>query len=140
MRNQIRVGRLNRTADLLKTVKPKRFNMNFWATGTEGKVHLSCGAAACALGWEASQPRARRAGLRLVFWEQRNYLVACCTDQDGKDLFEYKAAAHYYGITQYEAMHIFDPDTYNCKGADVKKSAVIKRLCSLAKHYKDNPV
>ena len=61
------------------------------------------------------------------------------TDNKGVTFITFDAAAKYYGITLDEVCDIFNNHSYE-NPATVRKSQVIKRLRSLAKHYKDNPV
>jgi len=60
--------RLLLLAEFLRTKVPEdRFKMHYWvAPGWKGSQTLSCGTSACALGWAATVPALRRAGLRLV--------------------------------------------------------------------------
>ena len=63
--------RLLNLAAFLENLPKERFYFGTWA-GTEEKpfggdgVHLSCGTTACALGWCATLPWARAAGMRLL--------------------------------------------------------------------------
>ena len=63
------IERLTKLAELLDTVPPDRFNMDYWGLtprgGPEELNIVECGTSACALGWACSIPEFRAAGLRL---------------------------------------------------------------------------
>lgn len=63
------IERLTKLAELLDTVPPDRFNMDYWGLAPHGDLEdlniAECGTAACALGWACSIPEFRAAGLRL---------------------------------------------------------------------------
>lgn len=59
--------RLLKLADFLDTVPRKKFDLTHWVGQSYvGKLSLSCGTTACALGWATTIPAFRKLGLRMV--------------------------------------------------------------------------
>jgi hypothetical protein len=69
--------RLLLLADFLEKLPRKRFYYGSWVgEDWKGKQDLSCGTTACALGWAATLPSLRRAGLELRMSKHQNGYVA----------------------------------------------------------------
>ncbi len=92
------VDRLLLLADFLETVPPERFDMARW-TGVDwaGKSDLSCGTAACAMGWATTIPQFRKLGLKLNKFGVPEF----------KSYFGYGAATRLFDIDFYETTYLF---------------------------------
>jgi len=67
MKQRINIDRLLKLAGFLDELPHKNFTFNSWVGfGFNGKLDLSCGTTACALGWATTIPEFRGAGLCLV--------------------------------------------------------------------------
>lgn len=111
--------RLLKLAEFLERLPRKRFNYATWVGDDwEGKPNLSCGTAACALGWATTIPSLRRAGLRLdrggVFGSIGYVTLARATKATRAAVLRGEfpscaAAAHVFDITEDEATFLFVP-------------------------------
>jgi hypothetical protein len=103
--------RLLLLADFLEKLPRKRFNYNTWVGDSwEGAKDLSCGTTACALGWAATIPILRRAGLELRQSRAGNGYVAL----RGKRVSEHNdpsflAAMHVFDICEDDVHYLFTP-------------------------------
>jgi len=124
--------RLLTLASYLETVPPKRYNHNDWATGkfcsTEKPLeplHAECRTTACALGWAATIPAFKRAGLKVAF-------------DDLGGLVKYKhhqcedAAMEFFKLGSDDAGNIFLPGDYHSTQR-VTPKMVSKRIRSVVK-------
>jgi len=126
--------RLLALADLLEKLPRRRFEYARWVgTSWKGKQDLSCGTTACALGWAATMPSLRRAGLRLM--PSTEYadgfyhgVVALKGDRYATNSSPYEAAKEVFAIDYAEAYHLFNP-SYNM----LEESATPKQV---AKHIR----
>ena len=145
--------RLTKLADMLASMretKGRKFDMAVWGRHDGAAEHAPdagnyCGTAACALGWAATDPGFRKAGLRLV-WEKAGGWKADGEGYDPNmgdwgaevkfvragDNEEYApegshAGAEFFGLSEYEAEWVF----LRC---DCTKREVIRKLRQLAKN------
>lgn len=142
MNKVVRKRRLLHLIETLLHVPEERFNMNYWAhqddkTPVGCKVGLSCGAAACALGWEASTPYARKAGLKLIdVGNGEAEVIYKNEDCEGDE-----AGMKFFGITCRESEYLFGPWTYtgedgdSLDSEDIKPHMVIARVAELYRKY-----
>lgn len=88
--------RLLKLADFLQTVKPKRFDMGFFATGD---LH-ECGTAGCALGWATMVPSFQKAGLYLDDGMSVRFKGSRVHDS-------FRVAEKFFDLTEREAENFF---------------------------------
>lgn len=95
--------RLLKLAAFLEKLPPERFDYDRWV-GNDwlGEPDLSCGTAACALGWATTIPEFRRLGLRL----------SRCGEPHCGRLYDHAAATEIFGVTENEAAFLFIPDRF----------------------------
>ena len=145
--------RLEKLAEFLKTIPPKKFDMEMWmdtnlemTEGTaDGDVPVDanvCGTAGCAMGWATTIPSFRKAGLRLfrnrTFF--RDCLVSAChvalvdKKTGRRTALEFWAAADFFGISVGKAAELFSPDHYTEKQMKNPKF-VSKRITNFLKQY-----
>jgi hypothetical protein len=109
--------RLLKLADFLDTVHPNKFEISSWLnTGwrarggcTEAELlDLDCGTTACAVGWACTIPEFKAEGLGF------GGIVPMPTLQmpDGKTLTSWEAVREFFGLTQPEALNLFDRGAY----------------------------
>lgn len=93
--------RLLKLADFLDALPPARFDYGVWVRSDwQGSSDLSCGTAACALGWATTIPEFRKMGLRLV--RRFKSGVPVYKSREGAS-----AAAAFFGVTDEEAFYLF---------------------------------
>jgi hypothetical protein len=135
--------RLTKLADYLQyEVKPKKFDLNTWATIegnildsmddqilssvlTESVLNPKCGTTACAFGHAGTIKSFRRAGLKLIvddFAEIVKY-----EDKEGFD-----AASEFFGIDYESSLYLFDPGEYDTDNAT--KKYVVSRIRKFVKN------
>lgn len=104
--------RLLELAKFLRKLPAKRFNFATWVgEDWKGKKDLSCGTTACALGWAATIPSLRKAGLRLVKIPH-NYVnaVVCMKDEDHPNSMSPELASEkVFGLNSAEFEYLFVP-------------------------------
>ena len=98
-------SRLLLLADFLSNLDEDRFDYNNWV-GDDwgGKQDLSCGTQACAMGWSATIPELREAGLCLVTKNNKGHVSLVENDCD-----EYTAAEKVFGVSSDEFRYLFMP-------------------------------
>lgn len=104
-------NRLLKLAQLLEKLPINRFNYAEWVgSDWQGKSDLSCGTTGCALGWATTIPSLRRAGLRLIPFDDRKggwvaliYGGIRIANSEG-------AAEKVFGISYEEAKYLFNGD------------------------------
>lgn len=98
-------------AAFLKTVPPERWDYSNWVNSDwQGKLDLSCGTKACALGWAATIPAFAAAGLTLRIVSRANrhgYLGTVDFTIDSHTYNGTDAAAKFFGIPYWAADRIF---------------------------------
>jgi hypothetical protein len=98
--------RLLKLADFLEALPRKRFNYDRWVgMDWQGALDLSCGTTACALGWAATMPAFRRAGLIL----NRDCVGNEVTLKHDPGTYPAAAAAEVFGLLEREAYFLFYP-------------------------------
>ena len=108
--------RLLRLVEILKGVKPKQFDMDFWAhhEGDHPPVAQHyCGTVGCALGWAAMDKGFNRAGLKLIWASsssiyypgQRSPLYVGVPTFDGHTVG--MAAKAFFGLSREEVENTF---------------------------------
>lgn len=150
--------RLIKLKEFLSTVDVNRFNMKTWFETTdvdescdmtsvfffdveddeEQLPHfpvkeVSCGTAACAMGWACMIPEFQKEGLQLVCPESeypRNKFQGTPIYNDGKNVHsEFGACVEFFDITWKQAYYLFDPSEYDPKIQDtVRPRHVISRI------------
>lgn len=104
--------RLLQLAELLENLPPERFDYSTWVgEDWKGKADLSCGTTGCALGWATTIPSLRKAGLRMRAFLSGNggYVVLL---RNGRKVAESeKAAEEVFGISNKEAIYLFNGTT-----------------------------
>lgn len=101
--------RLLTLAKKLDKVPVEKFNIRFWISDRwKGRPDLSCGAAACAMGWATAITSFRRAGLTL----QRRGQKPALRRVGKRTLFELDAAEAFFGIDNRQSRHLFMPQSY----------------------------
>lgn len=111
---KMRLDRLETLAKHLETVPPETFNLGSW----------KCGTTACAMGHACSIPSFRRAGLRLekeMEWGEAVFIPSFKCEQD------FDAAQRFFGISQSDSYHLFDPMEYP-NYERTRKQTVINRI------------
>jgi len=98
--------RLMTLAKYLEKVPPKRFDMNRWVDGEfcgldEEPAHDECGTTACAVGWAATIPSFKKAGLKI-----NNRL----DPQSGRRKNWAAVQAFFGDISEEQAMWLFSPE------------------------------
>jgi len=107
--------RLLMLAAFLRKLPRSRFNFHHWVGPYwKGSQDLACGTAACAMGWAATIPELRRAGLRLVQTVQGIGHVVL-RGQEPEDTYgsatERAAASKVFGITDDDQFNrLFIPE------------------------------
>jgi hypothetical protein len=104
----VHARRLLKLADFLDRLPHKRFDYSWW-TGADwkGKPDLSCGTTACALGWAATMPMARRAGVQLFQQKEDNGYRSSGFAIDGKRAIPAEASARLFGLTSEQHRELF---------------------------------
>lgn len=108
-------ARLLRLAAFLRTLPRERFDYNHWVgSDWAGAQDLSCGTQACALGWAATIPALRRAGLTLMrgVWSDIPFvgLKGYHTDDTANMYMDsIESARVVFAIDDYQARFIFTP-------------------------------
>lgn len=102
--------RLLKLADFLRTIPSERFYYGAWSVSDvgpeewkKGEKKLTCGTAACALGWATAIPTFKRAGLKLVPG------LVKLDHKDGTCESGFDAGASFFGITLEESDYLFSP-------------------------------
>jgi len=112
-------GRLRLLVRKLRTVPRRQFDYCQWAgEDWKGKKDLSCGTAACALGWATTLPSLRRVGLKLVM------VPGCYPEVHFKrepDSFE--AGAKAFDIAISDSYELFSPNEEGEEKATPKQVA-----------------
>lgn len=94
-------------ADFLETVPASRFHMDVWVGDDwKGAADLSCGTAACAMGWATTIPEFQQLGLRLVAFSRYGGRPQFYGYQD------FEAAVAFFRIDECDANMLFtsEPD------------------------------
>ncbi len=107
-------NRLLKLANFLETVKPKDFNLSSWKRETTNGV---CKTICCAVGFAATIPSFKKAGLRLSSIDKNNTFVF----YNDEDVTEYQihyeqweswsAVGKFFGLNSEEYNYLFS-DTY----------------------------
>ncbi len=129
MRNDIiAVGnrRLLKLADFLDALPDERFEFNHFVDESvwEGKLDLSCGTTACAMGWATTMPMFRKLGLRMLkpdpFRNATPGIVGddCHITYDGDTEVRAcdRACERLFGLAPKETEQLFIPDYYGARG------------------------
>jgi len=107
-------------ANFLDRLPSNRFDYRRWVGRSwKGRLDLSCGTTACALGWAATIPSIQARGLQLFAWDRGVDIVAYIgdslssaeaadVDADPNDL-SMRAASRVFEITIKEARFLFIP-------------------------------
>ena len=136
-RPKIRKALLLKLADLLEKLPRKRFRYAQWVGDDwKGKADLSCGTAACALGWATTMPEARKLGLRMRMGANGLGYVARLGQRLGQDeddldqLHSSLEAAAVFGLTYREAQWLFVPslDGLTSPGVNATAKTVAKHI------------
>jgi hypothetical protein len=104
--------RLLKLAAFLRTLPRKRFNYKHWV-GNDWKGEpdlMSCGTAACALGWATTIPLFRKEGLRLRAYSNGGG-APMLLDKEGEETSHYDAGARVFGITNEESHYLFSDNS-----------------------------
>lgn len=126
------IERLTKLAELLDTVPPERFNMDYWglASAYSNLKELNvaeCGTSACALGWACSIPEFQAAGLHLhrngTSIRYDHFEPRFKTRSEAYPALEaiyegFKAGAKFFGITLEQSEWLFLPREYEPPGFD----------------------
>lgn len=100
--------RLLKLADFLENEVPtEQFDMHNWweEDWWEEEGEEVCRTAGCALGWATKIPSFKRAGLHLD--KYGDYFVPKFGEQE-----DFDAGADFFGLTEGQAMHLFESSTY----------------------------
>jgi hypothetical protein len=98
--------RILKLADYVESLPRERFNFRHWVgSGWQGKVDLSCGTTACALGWATAMPMFRRLGLRMG----QSELVGGAPEVFGSNSIV--RLAELFGVTTSVFDRLFHPDS-----------------------------
>lgn len=106
--SSIRTDRLMRLTDLLDTIEPEAFDLEFWK-----RSGPNCGTTACAIGHACTIPEFIEAGLQLHVdvqeEEETTYFVAY------KNYISSSAVMEFFGLDYNQAMWLFYPLSYEDK-------------------------
>lgn len=121
--------RLLKLADFLETkVPPERFNLHTWAEG-HGFLEGKCGTFGCAIGWAASIPAFKRAGLRLY---------AACGDDLHQIQFgereDYPAVEAFFHLNVRASRRLFSSASYKLGDSTPPKLVAQRIRKFVAKH------
>ena len=118
--------RLEKLRDFLKTIPPKKFNMEMWMdlSGIQKEFEKPinanlCGTAGCAVGWATTIPSFRRAGLGLyqmknVWHDQSTGCNVRYLNPKTKEYYsDFYGVAIFFGIDYHDAEYLFSPDEYS---------------------------
>jgi hypothetical protein len=101
---QIRNRRLLKVARILDSVPEEKFNLSFW------KAVTPCGTTACAVGWAATDPSFKKAGLRLSLpakpWVNKFAQIKY------QCYLGWEAVEEFFHLDEHEARRLFSPDYY----------------------------
>lgn len=136
------VDRLNKLANLLDTVPPEKFDLNYW--GLVSKVARvpntldiskdECGTVACACGWACTIPEFREAGLYLGRTAMLSYsseyvlkyTTTSLTVPVGKVTYQgIPAAARFFAISEDQAEDLFYSSSYFAVNNEDEDAAAI---------------
>lgn len=102
--------RLLKLAAFLEKLPRDRFDYaSFVGDDWKGTQDLSCGTTACALGWAATIPEFRRAGLTIKAIPDIDggfYADVCTKKHSGG----FKAASEIFGLSNSDSSYLFAPD------------------------------
>lgn len=158
MNKNVRLQRLRHWVEILKKIPSdtESFDMYRWFKAPDSitpkeeairhaiKHHMTCGAAACALGWAGLDPKFRRAGLRVKAIAGEAVITTGHTHDYKSDSYAQSvlSATEFFGIQYGEAIHIVDPDRYGVNTNEddllrdeIRPQDVIKRIKVLIKQY-----
>jgi hypothetical protein len=131
--------RLRKLEAFLGTVPAERFDMYSWVTGlgpdyvgtgdiVKRMEPKTCGFAACAVGWAASEPSLRKAGLRLTI-----SLLGWIPGPEYKGLSGWQAVRKFFGMSGMgsDAEWLFASDRYSCGSRNITPDMVRARINAL---------
>lgn len=116
--------RLKKLAEYLKTVKETEFNMLYF------KLE-NCKTQACACGHACDILSFKRAGLYLES-DYHDYFGVKVFSLRYEDLYNFEAAAKFFGITENESEFLFNPDKYD-ENEKLDTKTVSKRILNFVK-------
>jgi hypothetical protein len=136
--------RLELVCKKLEEVTEEQFNYAVWVGHDwKGKEDLSCGTTACALGWAATVPELREAGLCLRR-DDYGYGYVDLVSRDTKAALGWRrslnAAMRVFDLTESEADYLFVPsDNYDANYSDYDKQGPTSDASAkeVAQHIKD---
>ncbi len=160
--DKVGLKRLATLAAFLRTIPKSAFNIGSWVTqptvagkslpgryggpndydtikaGITPKDMHTCGTTACALGWAATIPSFRRAGLKLVYAERGYGDVWFGKTPDDPDdaVSAFDAGAEFFRIPEEVSEHFFSPGEYTQDNEEVTPKMVAARI----ERYVKDPV
>jgi len=111
--------RLLRLADFLDNLPEEKFDISSWVDNDwKGRANLSCGSTACSLGWAATIPAFRKAGLVMKRnkYDSNFKFIPVLKDMPGNIDNTFIAGKEIFGLSRGEFNHLFVPEyalTYN---------------------------